>query len=763
MAIDLTSNIISWWRLDETSGVDVVDTQDNHNGTTADNISTITSIDAPDGRSSSFDINGDDDKNVTILDSNDFTFVDEDGDLPFSLSTWFKMVGPGTNFLISKYDAGLSQREYYFYTTSTALALYMQDESSNGYLVSFHALPLSLIDGKWHHAVATYSGLGGALAHTGIRCYLDGVELTTTTSFNANNYNKMVNTSSSLTLGGSDDAFGNFKGLLSDAMVFDRVLTDGEVKYFYNDGFGVESGALAIIDPISSPTLTFPNGGETFTEGDINIQWAEPGDLLSTELIWYEIFITDDFNKTKKEELIQIATIPSGNTSYNYTIQKNLRGEKCRVGIRSVNHRGLRSNVSFSADDFIIDNEVLPSPSLLEPVIGGTYFSYILFVFDHQGVSGRSSQRSFYQIYYKSDNQDIDWTLLQGNIMVGADPMNIDVSNFNTDSDYVFKIELVDDNNVSAPVFIDNININNINVFLIDTESPTGSIKIVDDNEYTKNTGLILQISSSDEVSTTKDIQIQQTNVETGNVTEGSFIPLTSLITWDIKEEVEGEGVVDGVKLIQARFRDHGDNTLQTTTQKNFRIYKNLDNREVTTFLYGSKGSESNLYYAFASDESSSILAELYKDLIFISTLTGDCTSLEIYNNVLYIGIKDDENKGILQRLTTTVETVADNNQEFTDVAETVVNSLYSADSVINVMEVFDNTLFLGLDNGELLSFKGSAIRSENSDFLNLKSIRNVKTDGIMLYIFFYNTTEILIMRKDAGGNYVFSTVDTEG
>jgi len=104
--------------------------------------------------------------------------------------------------------------------------------------------------------------------------------------------------------------------------------------------------------------------------------------------------------------------------------------------------------------------------------------------------------------------------------------------------------------------------------------------------------------------------------------------------------------------------------------------------------------------------------------LIFISTLTGDCTSLEIYNNVLYIGIKDDENKGILQRLTTTVETVADNNQEFTDVAETVVNSLYSADSVINVMEVFDNTLFLGLDNGELLSFKGSAIRSENSDFL---------------------------------------------
>lgn len=517
------------------------------------------------------------------------------------------------------------------------------------------------------------------------------------------------------------------------------------------------------LNTISAPTLTYPNGGEIFTEGDINIQWTEPGSLLTTELFWYEIFITDDFNNTKKQELIQIATIPSGNTSYSYTIQKNLRGKKSRIGIRSVNNKGQKSNTSFSADDFTIINEFLPSPALIEPTKGGTYFSYVPFIFDHNGVLGRSSQRSFYQIYYKSDNQNIDWTLLQSNIMVGTDPINIDVSNFNTDSDYVLKIELVDADSISAPVFIDNININNINVFLIDTEPPTGTIKIIDNNEYTKNTGLILKLSSSDEVSATKDVQIQQTNIETNQVALGSYVPLTPLITWDIKEEVEGEGVVDGVKLIQARFRDYGDTTLQSATQKYFRTFKNLNNREVTTFLYGSTGVNSNLYYTFASDESNSILAELYKDLALVSTLTGDCTSLEIYNNVLYIGVKDDENKGLLQRLTTTVDTVVDNEQEFFDVSETVVNSLYSSDSVINAMEVFDSTLFLGLDNGELLSFKGSTITSENNTYLNLKSIRNIKTDGIMLYIFFYNTTEILIMRKDAGGNYVFSTVDTEG
>ena len=346
--------------------------------------------------------------------------------------------------------------------------------------------------------------------------------------------------------------------------------------------------------------------------------------------------------------------------------------------------------------------------------------------------------------------------------MVGTDPINIDVSHFNTDSDYAFKIELVDGDNVSAPVFIEEININNINVFLIDTEPPTGSIKIVGNPEYTKDTGLILELSSSDEISATKEVKIQQVNTETHKSTSGSFIPLTSLVTWDIKEEVDGEGLVDGVKLIQAIFRDYGENTIENSSQKQFRTYKNLDNREVSTILYASNGITSNLYYTFDGDDSISASAELYKDLTLVSTLDADCTSLEMYNNVLYIAIKDDENKGVLQRLTTTVDTVADNTAEFLDISETVVNSLYSADSVINAMEVFDSTLFLGLENGELLSFKGSTISSKNSDYLNLKSVRNMKTDGNMLYVFFYNTTEILIMRKDSSGTYVFDTVDTE-
>ena len=169
------------------------------------------------------------------------------------------------------------------------------------------------------------------------------------------------------------------------------------------------------------------------------------------------------------------------------------------------------------------------------------------------------------------------------------------------------------------------------------------------------------------------------------------------------------------------------------------------------------------MYYTFVGDDLLNISPQLYKNLTLLSTLEGEATSLEFYNNILYVAIKDDENKGILQRLSAgTVNTVVDNDSQFLDSSQTILNSLFTADSVINTMEVFDDILFLGLDNGELLSFQGASIVSENSSNLNIKSINNLKTDGNLLYIFFDNTTEILIMNKNSNGDYIFNTVDTE-
>ena len=761
MAINLTTNIISWWKLDEVSGTIVNDSEGNHNGTTVANISAITSEDSPNGRIRSFDINDISGRSISMGDHADFSFGDGATDSPFSVSAWVKIGSFNNGTILSKTDAS-SSKEYVLQKHGGEIFSTFYDESSGGIADVFATIFGILGDSEWGNIVFTYDGTGGSSAVDGMRMYLNGSELTTIKQNDAS-YVSMENTSSSFIIGDRDTTTDPFDGIIADVMLFDKSLTDGEVKYLYNDGFGVED--FKITDLISSPTITFPNGGESFTEGDIEITWKEPGDLLSTELTWYEIFITDDFNKTKKPELIQIATIPSGNKSYTYKIQKNLRGNKSRIGVRSVNHRGLRSNMSFSADSFTIINEFLPSPSLMSPIKGDTYFSYIPFTFDHNAVLGRSSQRSFYQVYYKSDILKIDWELLHSNIMVGSDPVNIDVSSFSSSSDYIFKIEMVDGDNVSAPLFIDAVSINSDNLFIIDTTAPKGVIKIVNNKEYVKDTGLIIQLSASDEHSGVKNVQIQQTDVltqSTNDLLESPFLPVAPLSTWDIVPEDGLNEIVDGVKLIQARFADYGGNVLEESKQKIFRTYDDLNNRKISSFLYGKVGDESNLYYVFEKDSTIGASSELYKDLTLVSTLSGDSTALEIYKGVLYIAVKDSGNKGILQRLTTTVDTVADNDSQFLDASKTIVNSLYSADSIINAMEVFDSTLFMGLDNGEILSFKGSTISSENNDNLNNKSIRNMVAYGGILYVFFHNTTEILLMSKDSSGDYVFNTINTE-
>ena len=500
-----------------------------------------------------------------------------------------------------------------------------------------------------------------------------------------------------------------------------------------------------------SPTLLYPDGNEFFVGEDINIQWNEPLNIPSTVLIWYEIFITDSFNDYSKPDLLQIATIPSGNSSYIYTAHKNLKGDKCRIGIRTVNHEGLRSKISFSSTNFSITNKELPSPSLVSPEPNVTYFSYIPVVFDHSSIIGRSSQRSFYQIYYKSETQSIDWKLLRDNILVGADPFNIDVSSFSTSSDYSLKIELVDEDTVSPPVFINDITINNINYFLIDTIPPVGHIKIQNNQEYTKDKSLVISIKGYDETTGVKEFRIEQIDaVSNENLQTGEYSALSPLATWDIKGD-------DGVKLIQLRLKDYGDNIISSDINANyFRTYKNLDNREVTSFLY----DKNDLYMAFNGDDDND--PQLYKNLSLIATLDGEATALKFYNDTLYISIKDDENKGILQRLSGgSVEVVMDNSSQYSNSINTIVNSLYSSDSVINSMEVFDDTLFMGLENGELVSFSGYSVDVVYDTYSNIRSISNIKTDENILYIYFENTTEIVIMNKTVSGVYNFTIVET--
>jgi len=137
---------------------------------------------------------------------------------------------------------------------------------------------------------------------------------------------------------------------------------------------------------------------------------------------------------------------------------------------------------------------------------------------------------------------------------------------------------------------------------------------------------------------------------------------------------------------------------------------------------------------------------QLYLNNNLISTLDGEATSLIYYDNILYIAIKNANNKGVLQRYI--AETISD------------VYTIDEADSVINTMAIFDNKIFMGLENGKLISFNGSTISTVNTNNVFNYSIYNLTTNNNLLFIFLDKYQNIWTMRKDSAGNYYFSEIE---
>ena len=512
-----------------------------------------------------------------------------------------------------------------------------------------------------------------------------------------------------------------------------------------------------------TPAITYPNGGENITSNSIEVTWTEPSSISdNTNVAWYEIFIVDNYESRDNRNLVQIASIPIGNTSFEYNVNNNLKGKKCRISMRVANSLGERGPLVFSANDFVISNRKLPIPAIFKPTPDTTYFSYIPIVFDNKGVVGRCSQRSFYQMYYKSDEQEIDWTLGISNIMMGSGQINWDVSSLPTASDYSLKFEIVDEDKVSEPVFINDITINNINYFLVDTLPPYGQIKVRDNEEYTNKSNLVLEVKASDGTTGVKDYKIEQINVSgAGTISsggQGQYQKMSEVSTWTIPNGDDGLPI-DGVKIIQARFRDYGNNVvISDISSKYFRTYKSLSNIEISAFVQDG----SDIWYAFGSDSNPSDIPQLYKNTVLVSSLSGVATALHPYDSAMYIAIKDSDNKGILQRYTNVLESVASNTAQYLDVDEMVVNSLYETDSVINAMEVFDDSLFLGLQNGKLLYFSGSTVREVNSDYQYLRNITGLKKNGNLLYVYFENSLELGVLRVNQDSTYSLIIVDIE-
>lgn len=121
-------NIIAHWKCNETEGTTALDDDGNtHDGTITVDASTVTAI----GKAGTA-FNLDNQYNVTVPDSNDFSF-DDSGSNPFSIAMWANVTDKGSmQTLLSKWDetTGAEAREWRFSVNSDQkLQMHMSDDS----------------------------------------------------------------------------------------------------------------------------------------------------------------------------------------------------------------------------------------------------------------------------------------------------------------------------------------------------------------------------------------------------------------------------------------------------------------------------------------------------------------------------------------------------------------------------------------------------------------------------------------------------------
>lgn len=215
------------------------DSLGNHNGTV---VGTPTFVSGKVGNAIDF-VNNDSLNNITIPDSNDFSFTDGTNDLPFSMSFWVNITANSSvgNVIISKRGtvAGNSEWQFTIFNISGFLQFTKIDKTNLSIQQNArHNTTLSL--STWYHFVITDNG---TKTFSGMKIYINGVSVSLIDNSVGGTYTGMGNSTVALTLGNATQGFATtikHRGLIDEVAIWkNRELTAAEVTQIYNSGIGI--------------------------------------------------------------------------------------------------------------------------------------------------------------------------------------------------------------------------------------------------------------------------------------------------------------------------------------------------------------------------------------------------------------------------------------------------------------------------------------------------------------------------------------------
>jgi hypothetical protein len=459
-----------------------------------------------------------------------------------------------------------------------------------------------------------------------------------------------------------------------------------------------------------TPTLRYPNGGETIVGGTtITTTWTTPTPASDDyRLVQIELFYTDDYEPNREPTWIQIASVPSSDTSYPWRVPNFIHSPRCRVAVRAKNSRGERSGYSVSAANFLITHKKLKTPALISPTSHSRYDKYIEIVPDDRAVAGSYSQRSRYQFFYSSVSANVPPTPLSQGVPVGTKSVVWNTIDVPPANDYAIGVYVADDDgNRSDTLIVEGITIAHEGFFLIDTVPPVASITINSGEEFTRFRDVSVNIVSYDETTGVHSMQlIEGTNKALPE-------PVASVRPFKLSED-------DGTKVVELLLQDFSGNRNITDIQ---RLFENI--LEQTGLVIEDIAFDSGVAWVATSGTANSLYSiEDYPQKVY--TFTGVPTAVGVYNSLTYVATKSATNKGTLYRYTGALTVDA-------------INTFTDSDSVINCIANHGIKMYLGFENGNVYSYDGYVLVKVDE---MSNPVSSLMSDGSSLY---------LAMRNDDG------------
>ena len=199
---DITTGLVSHYKLDETSGTTATDSTGTNTGTLTNSPTwTVGKI-----------------NNALSFDGvNDYVYLNSPASLQptsISVSTWFK-TGATSGRIIRKRLSG-----YYLEITAGKASFVVA-------IPSFASVTSTLTynDNLWHHAVGLYDG-------TTLRLYIDGSQVASASASGNITYG-----AGGIAIGRDGDYSGSyFNGVIDDVRIYNRALSADEIRLLYNLG-----------------------------------------------------------------------------------------------------------------------------------------------------------------------------------------------------------------------------------------------------------------------------------------------------------------------------------------------------------------------------------------------------------------------------------------------------------------------------------------------------------------------------------------------